>query len=819
MTPERWQRIQDLFHAALQHEPSQRPAFLADACAGDVSLQREVESLLAAHEEAASFLEAPAFAGPATWLADGQAEAAVGRQLGPYRLGRAIGRGGMGAVYLGERADGQYQKQVAIKLVRDGFGGEALRRRFHLERQILAALDHPNIAKLLDGGTTADGLPYLVMDYVEGLPIDAYCDAHRLSIAERLTLFRAVCAAVQYAHRNLVVHRDLKPSNILVTAEGVPKLLDFGIAKLLQPELPSPSASLTLLGLQALTPEYASPEQVRGEPITTASDVYSLGVVLYELLTGHRPYRLKSRLPHEMARVICEEEPQRPSIAVGRVEEVAGADGTHRITPESVSQTREGSPERLRRRLAGDLDNIVLMALRKEPHQRYASVEQLAEDLRRHLEGLPVLARPQTLGYRGGKFMARHKTGVMAAALIGLTLVGGILATRQQARRAEAERARAERRFNDVRQLANAFMFEFHDAIEKLPGSTPARQLVVNRALEYLDSLAQEAGDSPALQRELAAAYTKVGNVQWQRYYANLGDTAGALASHRKALAIREAVAAKDPAHTATQRDLAYSHVLVGDALAATGDLAGAVASYRRSLAVRQALAAASPGDARLQHELAVSHQRLGDTLGNPRFPNLGDTAGAVEHYGAMLAIFQALADAEPTSAPLRHSVSIGHEKIGDVMTALAGPARALESYREALAIREALAAAEPTNAQLRRDLAVSHRKVGLALAATGDHTGALESLRQARAIREALAAADPTNAAARRDLARIHADIGQVLAAAGDVASALESYQQSLAVYEALAAADPTNNDLRLDLADTQRRLEDLTSRAAVSR
>ncbi len=328
----------------------------------------------------------------------------------------------MGAVYLATRADDEYRKQVAVKVVKRGMDTDAILRRFRNERQILANLDHPHIAKLLDGGTTEDGLSYFVMDYVEGLPIDVYCDARRLPIIERLKLFRTACSAVHYAHQHHVVHRDLKPSNILVTAEGVPKLLDFGIAKLLDPEVSARTIKPTA-GLRPMTPDYASPEQVRGEAITPASDVYSLGVMLYELLTGHRPYHVQSATPQEAERVICEQEPEKPSVVVGRCSaglqpgSAALKGGATDGTPESVTETRGESPEKLRRQLRGDLDNIVLMALRKEPERRYASIEQFSEDIRRYLQGRPVRSRPDTLAYRSGKFIRRNRTGVLASVL------------------------------------------------------------------------------------------------------------------------------------------------------------------------------------------------------------------------------------------------------------------------------------------------------------------------------------------------------------------------------------------------------------------
>ncbi len=425
MTPERWQQVKELFQSALERDVTQRAAYLDDACGGDASLRKQVEALLASHDQAPSFLEAPALEVAARSLTSDDGAFVVGLRIGSYQVQREIGHGGMGAVYLAVRADQAYQKQVAIKILKRGMDSEAIIRRFRNERQILATLDDPNIAKLLDGGTTEDGLPYFVMDYVDGLPINSYCDTHRLSIAERLKLFRTVCSAVHYAHQKQVVHRDLKPGNIFVTAEGVPKLLDFGIAKVLHPEPPFETVESTATGLRPMTPNYASPEQVRGGTITPSSDVYSLGVLLYELLTGHHPYRIKSLTLQEIERVICEEEPERPSIAISRVEEVPGSDGTSgtTITPESVSEARSDQPEKLRRKLEGDLDNILLMAMRKEPERRYASVEHFSEDIRRHLEGQPVIARKDALWYRSAKFIRRKKAHLLTAALTAVILV------------------------------------------------------------------------------------------------------------------------------------------------------------------------------------------------------------------------------------------------------------------------------------------------------------------------------------------------------------------------------------------------------------
>ncbi len=435
MTPERWQQIKQVFGLALECKPEVRGAVLQQACGADESLRAEVQSLLIAAEgkaratsEVFDVVAPPSSPQPPLNEIE---DPMLGRRVGAYRLERRIGYGGMASVYLAARADEEYRKQVAVKLLRSNLFDAELLKRFRNERQTLAALDHPNIVKLLDGGSTGERLPYLVMDYVDGHPIDEYCDQHKLSVDERLCLFSKVCEAVHYAHQRMVVHRDLKPSNILVVADGTPKLLDFGIAKVLTPEPASQNLLVTQTGVRCMTPAYASPEQMLGKAVTPATDIYSLGVVLYELLTGHRPYRLTQCTPAEIERAICEQEPEAPSTAISRVETDVSSDGKAITkTPEVVSQTREGPPDKLRRRLRGDLDTIVLKALEKEPQRRYDSVQEFVQDIGRHLQHLPVKARRSTLTYRSSKFVQRHKTEVIAAFTLMVVMAAALFTFR-----------------------------------------------------------------------------------------------------------------------------------------------------------------------------------------------------------------------------------------------------------------------------------------------------------------------------------------------------------------------------------------------------
>jgi serine/threonine protein kinase/Tfp pilus assembly protein PilF len=467
MEPEHWNRIKEAVHACLELKPEERQDGIRSACDGEPILMAEVQSLLDSYEHAGNFLESPSI--DADSLVEAEPENLTGSRIGNYQISAMIAHGGMGTVYKAVRADDQFRKQVAIKLIRSGFDSSFIVRRFKAERQILANFDQPNIARLLDGGSTSDGRPYLVMEYVDGEPIDVYCVSRKLSTDDRLRLFRQVCAAVQFAHQNLVIHRDLKPSNILVTADGVPKLLDFGIAKILDPaQAGIEDSSATVTVAQMMTPEYASPEQFQGGPFTTATDVYSLGVVLYRLLTGCWPYRTSTHSQQEIAKAICEQEPEKPSTAIGRTGDLVGDQRGERV-------------EKLRSRLEGDLDNILLKALRKEPERRYASVEQFSEDIRRYLAGLPVIARKDTLRYRTAKFVSRHKGGIAATAGVLALLVGAVIVSSWMAVRA----SRAEQQAQAVSDfLQNDLLAQASAYTQSGPGTKPDPSLKVRTALD-----------------------------------------------------------------------------------------------------------------------------------------------------------------------------------------------------------------------------------------------------------------------------------------------------------------------------------------------
>lgn len=547
--------IETLFSKLMGLDLAARKVALLHLKIKQPTLHTELKSLLASAEQAKGFLSVS----PIAAIPELESNTATRdkQNIGPYLIIRELGRGGMGTVYLAERADGVYQKQVAIKLVNQFVNSEMILHRFKAERQILANLDHPNIAGLLDGGTTDDGCPYLVMEYIQGEPIDTYCQNKQLTIKEKIKLFIKVCAAVQYAHQNLIVHRDLKPANILITKKGIPKLLDFGIAKLLEDKAnPWQNRPQTQIGLPMMTPEYASPEQMLGEAITTATDVYGLGVILYEILTGHRPYNITQGNFICMAKIVCEHKVMMPS---------------------------NRNPA-LRSQLQGDLDNIMLLALRKEPELRYQSVQNMASDLQHHLKGTPVRATRNSLSYRLTKFVKRNKLGVSLGGLALFLLFAGIIISTWQWQLSKAEQKRAELHYQEIRSLANSIVFEVTEAVAKLPESTRLRKSLLKNGLVYLDSLAQDRSDDPELQNELAKAYYKLAMVQGSPIDNNLGNINEARVSFNKAMLIWEKIVADNPANSSALIGLGLSYKRQSAIFGSLGELQQALSYANRCI-------------------------------------------------------------------------------------------------------------------------------------------------------------------------------------------------------------------------------------------
>ena len=804
MDAERWTRVEQLCQAALERDEHEQAAFLASACGSDQELRREVESLLVHRHKADTFMEAGAMDAAAQALAADElhnpmdASRWIGRLIPPYRCVAKIASGGMGDVFRAVRADGTFDKQVAIKLIQGARSTDFFLSRFQNERQILATLDHPNIARLLDGGSTEEGLPYLVMEYIEGLPIDEFCAHKNLDTRERLELFRTVCSAVQFAHQNLVVHRDLKPSNILVTSEGVPKLLDFGIAKILNPADRLDSAQQTLTLMRMLTPDYASPEQVRNEPISTASDVYSLGVILYTVLTGHSPYRLESDSPQEIMKAICDRDPEKPSTACVRdtAPEVPTAESL-KATASAKSRPEKGNRKRLQKILEGDLDNIVLKALRKEPSRRYSSVEQFSEDIRRYMAGLPILAHKDTPGYRAGKFIGRHTWGAAAAALLIVSLSAGMIATLWQARIARAERARAERRFNDVRALAGSLIFEVHTSIVNLPGATSARKLIVERAQQYLDSLAQEAHNDPALLEELAISYARLATVLGDARDANLGNITKATEDYRKAVELGKSALALQPGNREISRELAtyYAGISV-----TTPNQVEKKAALHEGEMLLEPLVASKPQDLASQEGLAKIRELQAGLLLNQK-----DMNPALAAYQKSLVLYDQLAKADPKNESHQIELSFAHKHVGGVLNTMDRLDEAFEHYRQALAIDEAQLAAHPDNLNARYFITYTYSDTGLILKKRGDYQGALSYYRKALDIRAVLAAADPKDTRAQLGLANTSGYIADILRLEGDYEDALARGREALRIRESMARNGSSNLNMNLKIAEDQ--------------
>ena len=724
MKTDRWNLIEEIFQGALERPLSERHDFVVRACGDDSELRSEIESLLANDQDADAALDS-LVADDLRRLIDGAPDSEIGLRLGPYRLVRELGSGGMGVVYLGVRSDDHYFQVVAIKLIRKGLETPGLLQRFRAERQILASLSHPNIGTILDGGETPDGRPFIVMEYVEGSPITQACESRSQSIRQRVELFRTVCSAVYYAHQELVIHRDIKPSNVLVTPGGVVKLIDFGVSKPVQPESMPVNFPKTQDGQRLLTPDYASPEQLLGKEVTTATDIYSLGVVLFELLTGSRPYSLGEVSSAAAERIVCEEQVPKPS---------------------SV----QGLPEQTRRELRGDLDTIVLTAMEKDPSRRYQSALDLEEDLSRFLQGKPILARKPTPIYRLGKFIERHRpAALMAVALIVSLAV--LLFFHQRQHRA------IDRQVKEVETLADSAISDLTEKLEQSPGSTEERAALFHSALDYLERLKQSSGNDPRLLLELSKAYARVGDLEGSPFVANLGNSGTAVTSYQQSL--RTAIEARErmPGPETTFAVIEAHHRL-GGIESFLGNVKEAQEQYQTSLSMARHFSREEPDDPTGKRLLATSYAGIGDVelislhpdkaLGNFReaFQIFGDAPNGVEDHDQTLIGF--------------------HLRTARALNELGPQQEALANIRQAIAISEQLTQRFPTSNKLKRTLFTANQNMVLPVAGrdvmnVGDSNGAQIYARKALDLAEELAASDPKNVQARYDVSLAYATMG----------------------------------------------------------
>lgn len=744
MEAKSWNAIEELLDAALELEPPDRARFVESIELADI--RREVASLLEASDSATDFLNIPAAALSNDLFDSGHSPA--GRRFGSYTIVREIGRGGMGTVYLAERSDGAFEQKVALKVVNRTLIDDETARRFARERQILATLNHPNIAQLHDGGVSDAGEPFLAMEYVEGTRVDEFCDRAALTTEARLRLFLDICSAVSFAHQNLVVHRDIKPSNILVTADGAAKLLDFGIAKLLDE---NDAGDRTSTEFRAFTREYASPEQIEGGQITTATDVYSLGVLL-STLTGSPPGR-----------------------TVGLRTGITG-------------QTELGS--------------IQAMARREEPQRRYASVEQLAEDVRRYLDGMPVLAQRDSLRYRARKFVQRNRATALAASLVVITLIAGITVSLWQAYSARLERDRAERRFNDVRRLSNALLTDIAPKIERLPGAIDARQALVTQSLTYLDSLAGEAADDVELQSELAVAYEKIGELLGKPSNPNFIDTQGAIENYEKALAIRLRLLERSPGNAEQQKAAAENYRVIGKIRGQAGAFDQEKQSLQTAMAMYDRLLEQYPDQYPLKFAVAETNYDMARNIST-----LKRYGESLPFFERSITIFERLLADDPDNIEVIKRLGECRSDLANSLSWNEQQAEAELETARAIEILEAAAARHQLDVTIRRELWFAY---WLASSTFEDQDDArsLEYAQKALAIAEASVRDDGANVRARQLLSKSLSTLGQALINTGRAREAIERLEASRKVLEEIIENRSTNDGLRHDLATVLMRL-----------
>ncbi len=770
-TLERWRRVEDLFHRLLELPAEERLGRLAEWSGGDEALREEVASLLAAEvEEGAA--GSGAGSGEDRW---------IGSQLGAFRVERMVGRGGMGAVYLCERTDGVFAQKAAAKIVFTRLTSAWLRDRFVLERQMLASLHHPNIAALIGGGVTDDGEPYLIMEYIEGRRLDVYCEETGAVPEGIVGLMLQLCGAVSYAHRNLIVHRDLKPGNVLVTADGTVKLLDFGTAKLTGGN-GAQLAEGTRLGMHAFTPDYASPEQLFGEPVSTASDIYSLGVVLYRLLTGHLPFDVSVLAGGQagLVRALYDTEPATPSQSITRV---VAPDGDASRT----RRTWEGT-------VRGDLDAIVLKALRPVPAHRYATVEELAADLERFLEHRPVLARQGSVKYLAMKWLRRNAFAASAAAAIAIALAGGVWQAVRQGNIAREEERRARQGYGEVRRMARLLLTDFYDEVKQVPGSADVQRKLVTQAQGFLDRLSKEStGGDPETLLDLVDAYRKNADLLGNPYEENLGDATGALATYGKGMKIAERLLARQPVPPRAVQAVAFLQRGMAETLFSLGRVQESIPLSRQAAERLEALARLPGAEAGLISDAAGTYDSLGDQYGLRGIASLGNPKEAEACYRRAIEIQGLARRKDPQAIRPRRGMVIGAMKIANLYSD-SDPGRAARELTAALAEWDAIPEAESKKTANQRLGAMLRTRLGAVLEGNGQQPAAEPYLEKAREINQSVLLLDQEDQRARYDLVIVLNFLASAQRAQGKPAQSLVSADQMIEHLTIMLKKSPEN-------------------------